>query len=254
MSKAHIHLDTEAEFAPSIPVTAVCRAPLRSRRFHSFSERNPKSIDAFTLIELLVVISIIGILAGLTLGLASLAGRKGAESRVRGEMTKLINAIENYKVAVGSYPPDHPGFPSTNQLFYELSGTLYTNIADGGSFYIPGRQDLLPAKNIPFYFGSQGFANAARDPKELKFTESFKASQVKRIKTSAPIEVLAVPMKGPANRSLPGVDNLPVNPWFYVSTSPTNNPDRFDLWAEVLIRGKVVRFSNWEKDPVVLTP
>src|SRR5690242_13512197 len=98
---------------------------LQDRRDASARALDSRRRAAFTLIELLVVISIIGVLAGLTVGLTGLATRRSKESRIRGEMTKLINAIENYKSAIGSYPPDNPGFPSTNQLFYELSGTVY---------------------------------------------------------------------------------------------------------------------------------
>ena len=56
----------------------------------------------FTLIELLVVISIIGVLAGLIVGLSGVASYKGKEARVRIEMNKLMNAIENYKSVIGS--------------------------------------------------------------------------------------------------------------------------------------------------------
>src|SRR4051812_1695511 len=62
---------------------------------------------AFTLIELLVVISIIGVLASLVVGLSGVAGRKSKESRVKVELSRLINAVENYKSTMGFYPPDH---------------------------------------------------------------------------------------------------------------------------------------------------
>ena len=90
--------------------------------------------SAFTLIELLVVIAIIGVLASLTVGLSSVASRKSKESRVRGELDKLATAIDNYKAALGTYPPDNPGKPWLNQLFYELSGTIYTNKGGRGYF------------------------------------------------------------------------------------------------------------------------
>jgi prepilin-type N-terminal cleavage/methylation domain-containing protein len=235
-------------------------------------EFNARFCRAFTLIELLVVISIIGVLAGLTLGLAGLATRKSAESRVKGEMAKVVNAIEGYKAATGSYPPDHRdptqqfSIPAPNQLYYELSGTVYKEITGSqgeGRFYVVGRQDYVSANDIKTSFGMMGFANAARDPKELKYKEDFRASQVKRVvnpmasKDAKQIDVLAVPVKGPSSWTLRGAGintNEVVNPWLYISTSPTNNPERFDLWTEVTIRGKTVRFSNWEKDPVVLTP
>ena len=207
---------------------------------------------AFTLIELLVVISIIGVLASLTIGLTKLATRKSNEARIRTEMTRLTGEIENYKASLGFYPPDHVdpvlkvGVPAPNQLYYELSGMIF----DGANYYVRGRQDGISPAVANSVFGASGFANAARSDKDLKFTADFKANQFHRI-DSPPIDVLAVPVKGPANRMF-RAGTILVNPWMYVSTSPTNNPERYDLWAEVLIGGKVVRFSNWEKDPVVL--
>jgi prepilin-type N-terminal cleavage/methylation domain-containing protein len=213
---------------------------------------------AFTLIELLVVISIIGVLAGLTLGLTGLATRKSKESRIRIEMTKLINDIETYKSNLGFYPPDNrplnlpnaPSLPAPNQLYYELSGTVFRN----NQFYVVGGQEPLSPAAIQTLFGSSGFMNAARIDKDLKFTAEFKASQVKRIPyRNQTIDVLAVPTRGPAAVELTA-GSVKVNPWLYVSTSATNNPERYDLWTEVIIGGKHMRFSNWEKDPVVLSP
>jgi prepilin-type N-terminal cleavage/methylation domain-containing protein len=207
---------------------------------------------AFTLIELLVVISIIGVLASLTVGLTKLATRKSNEARIKTEMTRLINEIENYKSTLGSYPPDHAnpnqtaGIPAPNQLYYELSGTVF----DGFRYTVPGRSDFIAHNQIMPWFGVSGFANAARSGKDLKFTTEFKANQYHRI-DNPPIDILTVPVKGPANRIFKA-GSIYVNPWLYVSTSPTNNPDRFDLWTEVIIGGKVIRFSNWERDPVVI--
>ncbi len=239
----------------------------RRSRIGAPASRPAQGWAAFTLIELLVVISIIGVLAGLTVGLTGLATRKSREARVRTEMTKLINAIENYKSALGYYPPDHrvsdparPGqdisIPSPNQLFYELSGTIYKDNPPPPKFCLPGRQEGLTSAQIQAEFGkTSGFANAAREEKDLKFTEEFKSSQYKRIKeTPYAIDVLAVPVPGPARWAIRVSNTLTVNPWLYVSTSPTNNPDRYDLWTEVVIGGKVERFSNWEKDPVVVSP
>jgi hypothetical protein len=209
-----------------------------------------------------VVISIIGVLASLVLGLSGLAGRKSKESRVKMELTRLTTAIENYKSALGFYPPDnrvlinvggrpqYVGMPATNQLFYELSGTVYRN----GQFHVLGRQEPLSASVIQSWFGSPGFANAARDERDVKFTEEFKASQYRRISVNPPIDVLASPVIGPANRTIQISPGVTVNPWLYVSTSPTNNPERYDLWTEVVIGGKTIRVSNWEKDPVVISP
>jgi prepilin-type N-terminal cleavage/methylation domain-containing protein len=220
-------------------------APARSRIRAAGAARH---FAGFTLIELLVVISIIGVLAALTVGLTGLATRKSKESRVRTELTKLASDIENYKSALGMYPPDHPGMPSTNQLFYELSGTLFANNA----FAVQGRTESIPASSVTAYFGTLGFSNSARDPKELKFTTEFKPSQYQRFKDSPPLDVLSVPVPGPAYWALPSSRGGTINPWLYVSSSPTNNAERFDLWTEVHIGGKIERISNWETDPVVV--
>jgi hypothetical protein len=38
-----------------------------------------------------------------------------------------------------------------------------------------------------------------------------------------------------------------VNPWRYVSTNPTNNPNSFDLWAEVPLGREIKIIGNWKE-------
>lgn len=215
----------------------------------------------FSLIELLVVISIIGLLASLTIGLMGVASRKNKESQLKADLNKYVTAIDNYKASLGSYPPDNPGNPSISQLFYELSGTIFANV----QFAIPGRQTGITVQNVKQVFGRDGFANSSRDPKELKVTEAFKATQVREVSVkSVNVELLVVPVKGPAQSSYHGInfplavkarDGSLINPWLYDSSSTNrNNPNGFDLWAEVVIGKNIIRFSNWEKEPVVVGP
>lgn len=82
----------------------------------------------FTLIELLIVVSIIAILAGLTLAGLGFVNRKGAESRALTEVAALSSAIENYKLDVGSYPP-------AADLYNELIGQ--GSINDSKVFFEP---------------------------------------------------------------------------------------------------------------------
>src|SRR5215471_16882018 len=82
---------------------------------------------AFTLVELLVVIAIIAILAALIFPVTQGINKSRARRRTQAEMKKLEAAIDVYKDKRNSYPPDNPGNSVSNQLFYELSGTVLTN-------------------------------------------------------------------------------------------------------------------------------
>ncbi|MBI4658484.1 MAG: type II secretion system protein [Verrucomicrobia bacterium] len=221
--------------------------------------------NAFTLIELLVVISIIGVLASLTVGLSGVASRKSKESRVRGDLDRYVTAIENYKAALGTYPPDNPGRPSTNQLYYELSGTYYEQSGNRGYFTTPDRSERIGADSIRAVFNASGFGNSVRVGDTLKFSEEFKSTQYGEIQGELDVEVLKVPVKGPerftyqgrppAQLAIPerGNPQNKLNPWLYDASSPNrNNRKTFDLWAEVIIGRNIVRFSNWENEPVVI--
>src|SRR6185295_1583125 len=83
---------------------------------------------AFTLIELLVVIAIIGVLAALIFPALRAAKIAAARGKVQTELRQVESAIEAYKAKYGLYPPDNPGHPELNQLFYELHGTTRTTI------------------------------------------------------------------------------------------------------------------------------
>ena len=230
---------------------------------------------AFTLIELLTVISIIAVLAGLVVGLAPVAGTRIRESRLKAELNALVSAIETYKAKYGVYPPDNYDpvrnvvNPALNPLFYELTGVIVVNNGDTGYFEtVDDNQRFLPATAQTF-FNRDGFVNAAtRDRYRRLIRHTFKASQsaeVFRSTTSAgykKLEVLAVGFAGDAsgkkNSGFAWPLNVPLaeqpiqtnpglNPWRYVSTNPTNNPGTFDLWAEVIVRGKKKIYGNWKQ-------
>ena len=228
-----------------------------------------RRVRAFTIVELLVVISIIALLASLTVGLSSIASRKSKESRMQGELNKLVTAIESYHAAIGSYPRDNPFTPAVNQLYYELSGTYFSRSGNQGFFSLPNRDQRMSSRVVEEFFHAPGFANSVSvdSGDKPKYTEEFKPEQVKRINQDPAFEVLVAPVKGPNQfthitdkpRVLPlamkSADGTMVNPWLYDSSSAQrNNRESYDLWAVVVIGKNLVRFSNWESTPTVLPP
>src|SRR5438552_5462431 len=216
---------------------------------------------AFTLIELLVVISIIALLASLIVGLAKNAGQSNKRGRIQAERDQVITAIEAYKAHFGHYPPDNfvPSLkivnPVTNQLFYELTGVIVDE--SKGMFHARDREQRISSGTEMTYFNRAAFVNAGTNPKELKAFINAKASQRRAISSASPgpeIEVLAVTVDWPNDptfapfKSSADPQIRRVNPWRYVKTNPTNNPDSFDLWAEFVEGGKIKVISNWSKD------
>jgi prepilin-type N-terminal cleavage/methylation domain-containing protein len=217
----------------------------------------------FTLIEMLAVIAIIAVLAGLVVGLTSRASRAGRDSKLKVMRDQLVTAIEDYKSQYGFYPPDNrANYPQgpinavTNALYYELTGTVVDN--QNGTFFAPDRSEEINAATVRDFFGVDGFVNSVKGTGDLsadtrnvrKFVE-LKSDQYGEL--SANVTVLTAPVRWPLNPR-PEVGPGPVagkpglNPWRYVSTNPTNNPGRFDLWAE-FVDGKSVKIiCNWNQD------
>jgi len=228
---------------------------------NSLSGKDRSFSRGFTIVELLVVISIIALLASLTVGLSSVASRKSKESRMKGELDKLVTAVESYHAAIGSYPRDNAGTPSVNQLFYELSGTFYHRAGRDGFFSLPNRDQRISSRAVANFFHAPGFANsvAVDSGEKPKFTDEFKPDQVKQISRNPDFEVLVAPVKGAAQYAYAGkimplaisaTDGTVVNPWLYDSSSAIrNNRNGFDLWAEIVIGRGIFRFSNWENGP-----
>ena len=86
-----------------------------------------KARRGFTLIELLIVIAIIAILAAMIIPVTGAVNRAKIKSKAHAELEHVATAIELYKAKLGHYPPDNPGYPALNQLYFELVGTTFTN-------------------------------------------------------------------------------------------------------------------------------
>ena len=212
-------------------------------KFRVMSFLKPGRVGAgFTLIELLVVIAIIGILAALIAGLSGAATGKKREARVKVELGQIETAIESYKEKKGFYPPCNGNTNNvvTNQLFYELTGTVFI---DPNFQTMNGSESILPS-TISSFFNTQGFANSSTDKGEVKnFFPGLKPTQYGEISSSPDVEVLTVPVEG-LNDIL--VNGKKINPWRYNSVNPAHNPESYDLWAEILIGGKPVMIGNWK--------
>lgn len=68
------------------------------------ARRRPRA--GFTLVEMLTVVTIIGVLAGLTVGAAVTAMTYVKKQRIKAEIAMLDMALKAYKEKFGDYPPD----------------------------------------------------------------------------------------------------------------------------------------------------
>lgn len=85
----------------------------------------PKTPRGFTMMELLVVISIIVVLAGLTLGGMNYVNQKQAREKAKVQIGLLQMALEEYKSDNGEFPRgrNRTGENGTGELIKELAPT-----------------------------------------------------------------------------------------------------------------------------------
>lgn len=205
---------------------------------------------AFTLVELLMVISIIGIIAALTVAGIGAARGKKEESAVKAQHEKLKLAIESYKKQFGAYPPDNPivasNNPAYNPLAYELGGVRRSG-ADFTSELDP--QHTITTAGPPqlnAYFGLQGFVNVTpAGGKARSFITGGGSGQNAAfvyLTNGMPGMPAAMFLQVPADHPAGGV-----NVWRY-RAYPVNghNPKSYDLWAEWKRRGGGTNiWGNW---------
>jgi prepilin-type N-terminal cleavage/methylation domain-containing protein len=68
------------------------------------SARHPAGGRGFTLLELLTAITVIGILATISIGAVRGAKERGSIARTRAELAALVTALEQFKGLYGDYP------------------------------------------------------------------------------------------------------------------------------------------------------
>jgi len=106
---------------------------------------------AFTLIELLAVITVIGILAGLTLGAAGAVRRHGATSTAKAEVAALQAACDRYYADNNSYPTTTNSMPDPSSG-YSPSASTYTNAGQVLFSNLVGSATLSVAPTTKRYF------------------------------------------------------------------------------------------------------
>ena len=224
--------------------------------------RNPefetrRASAAFTLIELLVVIAVMAILAALVIPISGAVNRNKIRSKAKAQLEQIATGIELYKAKLGHYPPDNRINPGMNQLYFELLGTTVTNV-DGKKLYstLDGSARITDS-TLSALFNAGGIINSSQGTggdegrSAASFISVIKPDQIATI-TNALInqnppfsEVVKIFISGTPSQA-GGVNTV-----YYVSSSPTNNPNSYDLWVDVLINGKTNRLSNWNKEPII---
>jgi prepilin-type N-terminal cleavage/methylation domain-containing protein len=199
---------------------------------------------AFTLIELLVVISIIGILSAFVISGISQMSPKKAISTTRAKRAQVVTMIESYRNDRGSYPPDNPNNPGTNTLFYELTGVVFTNnlvTPANATFTSP----LVPSVNLNSndlwtVFGTFGIVNSALPGARLKsYFAEIKSDDYRSVNIAGrDVSLLTAPKQAQ-------IDPAILITWKYdASSNNRRNPATYDLWADIIIKGKQQRIDN----------
>ncbi len=228
---------------------------------------------AFTLIELLVVISIIGVIAGMLLAVASAAGKSKKISVAKGELAAIESALEGYKAKYGVFPPGNKNAATAtyesallSQLYYELSGTKITTV--GGVDYFHTLDDnadsTVLVSDAKLAYGVGGFINCTKGGgEEVAAAKNFLLGlSTKQFDTRITNEYypgtkirtteLITSVGGPDENYQPLLAP-DLNPVRYVYPG-TNNVGGYDLWVQLQIKGKKHLICNWSKSVIINSP
>ena len=136
--------------------TSFQNSKFKIQNLKSRSPRRP--VAAFTLIELLAVITIIGILAGLTLGAAGAVRRHGATSTAKAEVAALQAACDRYYADNSAYPigtasPTTVTAPAdATALFTNLLGSATLTAAPTTKRYFEPKPAMVKSTTTPNCF------------------------------------------------------------------------------------------------------
>jgi len=126
---------------------------------------------------------------------------------------------------------------------------VYIVVPPQTNFQTIRAQTTISQSDVKTWFSRDGFVNASADQSEVRsFYPDLRVGAYKPISATPEVQVLVAPVEGPP---LAGIPNN-VNPWRYVSSTPTNNPTSYDLWVDIKVGKQIYRISNWSKEPVPL--
>jgi len=231
---------------------------------------NPLLLRAFTLIELLVVISIMGVLAGFTIPVLAKIKEAQYKKVARAELERLQTALENYKAQYGTYPPSNQNLNNTytsqgmdrsqfSQLYYELSGVSHNvNVAPPTFTTLDGSSTITEANYFTAYHVG-GVANSSKGSGEdssnaKNFLSGLKANQIYDQVTNSGVRTVEIitSVGGPDAAYKPLLASG-LNPFRYVFPG-VNNPNSYDLWVQLVIKGRTNLICNWNKQVQINSP
>lgn len=109
------------DVALSAPSGLNTEHPASWRGTRRYAVANRTLNTGFTLVELLTVIAIIGLLAGIVLGVAGYASRKSDQSKAVASLEQIKNALEDYRIANGAYPTSYVVFTNMVNAIQDMS-------------------------------------------------------------------------------------------------------------------------------------
>ena len=223
---------------------------------------------AFTLIELLVVISIMGVLAGFTIPVLAKIKEAQYKKVARAELERLQTALEGYKAQYGTYPPGNQNPNNTyasqgmdrsqfSQLYYELSGVSH-NVAATTFTTLDGSSTITEANYFTAYHVG-GVVNSSKGGGEdsanaKNFLSGLKANQIYDQVTNSGVRTVEIitSVGGPDAAYKPLLASG-LNPFRYVFPG-VNNPNSYDLWVQLVVKGRTNLICNWNKQVQINSP
>jgi hypothetical protein len=167
---------------------------------------------------------------------------------IRAQRELMVSAIEAYKAHFGFYPPDHvlswqPLVVDavTNTLLYELAGVIYD--PTNKTFELEGLEPA-EAQFVKEFFQCASFRNCGESADTI--TRFLKLDPLVASQLHDDPDVFAAGFQFSYQSVSPELFwDFNASPWRYVSSAPTNNPGRFDLWMELKTSQRTVVIGNW---------